>query len=119
MSSLLNREGVEEVGEMIDRVRQAGLTREADVFSKSYWAWLRLTEAYVNAHPYVRNPESPSMTPISALSVVDFTFSHWAELVPGSPRIDDEAVLEAARRDEAWHREEDRRMRRAAGEFGD
>ena len=100
---------------MIARVREAGLEQEAEVFSKSYWAWLRMTEAYVNAHPYVAKPEK-GMTPISALTIVDFTFNHWAELVPGSPKLNDEKVLDDAARDEAWHHAEDLRMRREAGD---
>jgi hypothetical protein len=100
----------------IAQVRAAGLMDAADIFSNAYWGWLRLTSAYVNAHPYVRNPEAPMMTPISALSVTDFTLNHWAPLIPGSPQLNDEAVLLEARRDEEWHRQEDRRMRIEAGE---
>lgn len=85
------------------------------MFSTVYWGWYRLAQAYVSAHPYVANPE-PGMTPISALTIVDFTYNHWSSLIPGSPKLDDEKVLREAAQDEAWHREEDRRMRRAAGE---
>ncbi|BCH33167.1 hypothetical protein MesoLjLc_50970 [Mesorhizobium sp. L-8-10] len=113
----IDYKAAETVESMIDQVRAAGLEEAAAMFSTVYWGWLRLTSAYVNAHPYVANPEKPSMTPISALSVTDFTFRHWAPQIPGTPPLDDEAVLAAAARDEAWHREEDRRMRREAGEI--
>lgn len=108
--------GVNRVNALVDKVRAAGLSEAADVFSNVYWGWLRLTSAYVNAHPYVRNPEAPTMTPISALSVTDFTLNHWASLIPGSPQLDDEAVIRAAEADEEWHRQEDWRMRRESGE---
>ena len=100
---------------MIEEVRAAGLTEAAETFANAYWGWLRVVSAYVVAHPFVGWPE-PGMTPTSALSVVDFTVQHWAPLIPGSPQIDDQAVLAAADADEDWHRAEDRRMRRAAGE---
>lgn len=100
---------------MVERIRSAGFASEAEVFSNVYWAWLRVTSAYSQAHPYVRRPE-PGMTPASALSVVDYTLRHWGPIIPGTPVIDDKQVLEAAADDEAWHREEDRRMRREAGE---
>jgi hypothetical protein len=112
----IDESGTKKVGELIERVRSAGLNEAADVFSNSYWGWLRLTSAYVNAHPYVASPEPPNMTPISALSVTDFTLRHWAPQIPGSPQLDDKAVLEAAASDEEWHRQEDRRMRIDAGE---
>lgn len=99
----------------IAMVRSAGLTEAADIFSNVYWGWIRLTEAYTYAHPYVGSPE-PGMTPLSALSVTDFTFNHWSALIPGTAKLDDKAVLAEAAADEAWHHEEDRRMRRAYGE---
>lgn len=111
----IDYEATKRVTGLIEQVKDAGLTDAAEVFSNAYWAWLRVTSAYVAAHPYVRNPE-PGMTPISALTVVDHTIEHWSALVPASPRIDDQAVLNEAAIDEAWHREEDRRMRREAGE---
>lgn len=107
---------LDEVNAMIERVRAAGLSEEADVFGNSYWGWIRMSEAYKYAHPYVANPE-PGMTPASALTVVNYTQKHWSELIPGSPNLDDEAVLREAAIDEAWHREEDRRLRRDAGEI--
>lgn len=108
---------LDEVNAMIERVRAAGLPDEADVFSNSYWGWIRMNEAYKYAHPYVANPEpGTGMTPISALTVVDYTHRHWSELIPGSPKLDDKAVLREAEADEAWHRQEDLRMRRAAGD---
>lgn len=112
----INYEAAKAVDGLIDRVRAAGLGDAAEAFSNVYWGWLRLTSAYVNAHPYVANPEPPTMTPISALSVTDYTFRHWAAIIPGSPQLDDEAVLREADRDEEWHRQEDRRMRIDAGE---
>ncbi|HEY8947994.1 MAG TPA: hypothetical protein VIM56_03820 [Rhizomicrobium sp.] len=111
----INDEAAKEVIARIDAVAAAGLADEAKLFETIYSAWLRLTDAYVNAHPYVGKPER-SMTPISALSVTDFTLRHWAEKIPGTPKLDDEAVLREAAEDEAWHREEDRRMRRDAGD---
>ena len=112
----IDEAGMWAVDALIVQVRSAGLAEAAEVFSNVYWGWLRLTEAYVNAHPYVRNPEAPTITPISALSVTDFTLNHWAKLIPGSPQLNDEAVLSEAARDEEWHRQEDRRMRIDAGE---
>lgn len=112
----IDEAGTKTVGALIDQVRAAGLTEAADAFSNAYWGWLRITSAYVNAHPYVRNPEKPYMTPISALTVVDYTMNHWAPLIPGSPMLDDDRVMKNADDDDRWHREEDRRMRRAAGE---
>jgi len=112
----IDNAGVDRISGMIDRVKQSGLTIEADMFETVYWGWLRLTSAYVCAHPYVAKPEPPSMTPISALHVTDVTFKHWAPQIPGSPQLNDKSVLDEAEADEAWHRAEDRRMRRAAGE---
>jgi len=108
--------GVNRVNALVDQVLAAGLTEAAEMFSNAYWGWLRLTSAYVNAHPYVANPEPPLMTPISALSVTDYTLNHWASVIPGSPQLDDEAVIREAEADEEWHRQEDRRMRIDAGE---
>ena len=115
-ASSLDQAGVERVTEMIDAVRATGLVNEAEMFSTVCGAWWRIASAYVNAHPYVERPEPGGMTPFSALTIVDFTFRHWCGLVPGTPKLDDERVRREADDDEAWHREEDRRMRRAAGE---
>lgn len=112
----INATGVETVTCMVERLKAAGLTAEAEMFETVYWGWLRVTSAYVHAHPYVAKPESPTMTPISALSVTDYTLNHWGPQIPGTPKLDDAAVLEEAAADEAWHREEDRRMRREVGE---
>lgn len=112
----IDEAGVAKVTALVEAVRSAGLTEAAEMFSTVYWAWLRVIGAYVNAHPYVAQPEEPNMTPISALSVTDYTINHWSPQIPGTPKLDDKAVLEAAAADEAWHREEDRRMRRDAGE---
>lgn len=109
-------EAAENVNAMVKRVRDAGLAAEASMFETVYWGWLRTISAYVCAHPYVRNPEAPSMTPISALSVTDSTIRHWSPLIPGTPPINDAAVLAEAAADEAWHRREDLRMRREASE---
>jgi hypothetical protein len=108
--------GVNHVKALIDQVYAAGLGEAADTFSDCYWGWLRLTSAYVNAHPYVAKPEGPTMTPISALTVTDHTLNHWAPLIPGSPQLNDEGVMRDAEADEEWHRQEDRRMRIDAGE---
>lgn len=116
MTDHLDGQGIKRVQAHIEAVRAAGLTDAAEVFENTYWGWIRVTQAYVFAHPYVANPEPPSMTPISALTVVDYSLRHWSGLIPGSPTLDDEAVLHEAAVDEAWHREEDRRMRREAGE---
>lgn len=112
----IDYESTKTVGAMVDQVRAAGLLEAANTFETVYWAWLRTVSAYVLAHPYVEKPEAPTMTPISALSVVDSTLKHWSPLVPGTPMVNDEAVRVAADDDEAWHREEDRRMRRDAGD---
>ncbi len=112
----LDEVGLERVTGMVDAVRAAGLTTEAEMFDTLAWAWWRLTSAYVNAHPYVERPEPGGMTPTSALHVVDVVMRHWGQLVPGTPKLDDERVRREAAADEAWHHEEDRRMRRDAGE---
>lgn len=115
MSADIDYTAAEGVEAHIQQIRAAGLNEAADIFSNVYWAWLRTTSAYVAAHPYVRNPDpGTGMTPISALTVVDFTIKHWSPSIPGTPRIDDEAVLREAAADEAWHRAEDLRMRREA-----
>ncbi|WP_306049304.1 hypothetical protein [Oceaniradius stylonematis] len=111
----LDAKQIEVATAMIERVRSAGMPHEAEVFANAYWGWIRMAEAYQAAHPYVAKPE-PGMTPISALTVVDYTFNHWADLIPGSPKLDDQAVLEDAARDALWHQREDRRMRIAAGD---
>lgn len=112
----IDYEATKAVDALIDEVKAAGFVVAADTFETVYWAWLRLTSAYVAAHPYVAAPEPPNMTPISALSVTDFTFRHWAPLIPGTPALDDAAVLRESEADEEWHRQEDWRMRREAGE---
>lgn len=111
----IDHAAIDKVEALIEGVRAAGLSEAAEMFSTVYWGWLRLTEAYTYAHPYVAKPE-PGMTPISALSVADYSFNHWAALIPGTAKLDDAAVLHDAAVDEEWHRQEDRRMRRAAGE---
>lgn len=111
----IQAQAVASVEEMIARVKEAGLEAEAEVFQNTYAAWIRLTSSYKNAHPYVIHPEG-GRPPHAALTVVDYTLNHWSKRIPGSPQLDDEAVLKAAARDEAWHRAEDRRMRIAAGE---
>jgi hypothetical protein len=113
----IDYDAAERVSALVEQVRANGLAEAAKVFDRAYWGWLRTVNAYVAAHPYVGQPE-PGMTPISALSVTDFTIRHWAPLIPGSPMIDDEAVMRAAADDEAWHRAEDRQMRIDAGEDG-
>ncbi|EFO31364.1 putative multidrug efflux protein [Roseibium sp. TrichSKD4] len=94
------------VGAMIDRVKRAGLTEESDVFLNTYWAWLRIAQAYVAARPYITGPTGH----------VDAVMDHWPKLVPGTPQRDDAAVLQDALDDEECHRQEDRRLRREAGE---
>ena len=112
----IDEAGLLRVTAMIEATKASGLTAEAEMFRTVYWGWLRITQAYVCAHPYVEKPEPGGMTPISALTVVDSTFKHWGELIPGTPGLDDERVRREADDDEAWHRAEDRRMRRDAGE---
>lgn len=107
--------GTEQVEAHIRAVRDAGLSDAAELFSTIYWGWLRVTEAYTYGHPYVSKPE-PGMTPLSALHVADYSLNHWAAMIPGTPKLDDEAVLRDAGADEAWHRDEDRRIRRECGE---
>ncbi|MEZ2410491.1 hypothetical protein AB6806_27220 [Bosea sp. RCC_152_1] len=115
-STEIDEAGVKAVTAMIERIRAKGFSLEARMFETVYWGWLRVTSAYVHGHPYVAKPEAPTMTPISALSVTDYTLNHWGPQIPGTPILDDAAVLNEAAADEAWHREEDRRMRREAGE---
>ncbi len=111
----IDEKGMKLVEAHIAAVRKAGLTEAADMFSTVYWGWLRFTEAYVFGIPYVEQPEG-KMTPYQGLHVANFTLNHWGPKIPGTPKIDNAAVRRAADADEAWHREEDRRMRREAGE---
>ena len=111
----IDEEGVKRVEAHIAAVKAAGLTEAAEAFSTLYWAWLRFTHAYVLGIPYVEKPEG-KMTPYQGLHVANYTLNHWGPQIPGTPKIDNEAVLHAAAIDEAWHREEDRRMRRESGE---
>ncbi len=112
----IDEAGIKKVEVLVDSVRATGLTEAAEMFSTVYWAWLRLTESYTFAIPYVEKPEPGGMTPYSALTVPNFTLNHWGPQIPGTPSIDNDAVRKDAAVDEEWHRQEDRRMRRAAGE---
>lgn len=113
----IDETGLETVKTLIGKVRAAGLEDAAKMFETVYWGWLRTTEAYVLGHPYVARPEVGGLpSPISALHVVDFTLRHWGPQIPGTPELDDAGVLDDDAADAAWHREEDRRMRREAGE---
>lgn len=107
--------GLKIVEGQIEAVRAAGLTEAADVFETVYWGWLRFTEAYVNGIPYVEKPEE-NMKPYQGLHVANFTLNHWGPQIPGTPKIDNEAVRNEAAADDEWHRQEDRAMRREAGE---
>jgi hypothetical protein len=111
----IDDEGLKVVEAHIAAVRAAGLTEAADLFETIYWGWLRFTEAYVNGIPYVEKPEG-NMKPYQGLHVTNFTFKHWGPLIPGTPKMDNEAVRQAAADDDEWHRQEDRAMRREAGE---
>lgn len=111
----IDEEGAKSVDALIEKVRGAGLTDAAEMFSTVYYAWLRTVEAYSYAIPYVEKPEG-SMTPYSALHVTTTTIGFWGPKIPGTPKIDNEAVRWDAECDAEWHRQEDRRMRRAAGE---
>ncbi len=111
----IDEKGVALVEAQIAAVRAAGLADAAKMFETIYWGWLRFAHAYVLGLPYVEKPEG-TMTPYSALHVATFTFKHWAPQIPGTPKIDNDAVRKAAADDEEWHRQEDRAMRRAAGE---
>lgn len=112
----IGKEALAHVGALIEQVRAAGLTEAAEMFETSYWAWLKVIQAYRCAAPYVEKPD-PGHPPYSALSVVEYTIRHWGRLIPGTPSLDNEEVRKEAAIDEAWHREEDRRMRREAGEI--
>jgi len=111
----IDEEGTKVVEGHIERVRATGLTEAADMFATLYWAWLRFTESYVLGIPYVEKPED-KMTPYQGLHVANGTLNHWGPQIPGTPKIDNEAVRWDAAVDEEWHRQEDRRMRREAGE---
>lgn len=111
----IDDKGLKVVEGHIAAVRAAGLTEAAEMFSNVYWGWLRLTHAYVLGIPYVEKPEG-KMTPYQGLHVVNFTFKHWGPLIPGTPKMDNDAVRQAAKDDDEWHRQEDRAMRREAGE---
>ena len=82
----LNTIGVARVSAMVDAVRGAGLATRLICSRTVYWGWLRIAQAYVCAHPYVAKPELPTMTPMSALTVVDSSFRHWGEQIPGTPQ---------------------------------
>lgn len=115
MGTEIDEVGAAKVETMIESVRSAGLTEAADLFSTVYFAWLHAIHSYVLGHPYVEQPDE-GMTPIMGLHVVDYTLRHWGPKIPGTPALDDDAVRRAADADEEWHRQEDRRMRRDAGE---
>lgn len=110
--------GVAKVAALIESVKEAGLIEAAEMFSTVYWAWLRITSAYVHGHPYVGHPEFKHH-PKGALHVVDYTFNHWGPLIPGTPRIDDKAVLDDAAADEAWHRKSGLSLRTTVGKASD
>lgn len=111
----IDQEAAKKVEALIESVRAAGLAEAAEMFGNVYFAWLRTIHSYVLGHPYVAKPEQ-GMTPIMGLHVVDYTLGIWGPQIPGTPSIDDAAVLREAAADEEWHRQEDRRMRRAFGE---
>lgn len=111
--SRIDEEGMKRVAALIGAVKGAGLDEAAELFETVYWAWLRTTEAYTSAHPYVDDKDHH---PRATLSIVDYTLRHWSPQIPGTPTIDDDAVRHEADIDAAWHFAEDRRMRRAAGE---
>lgn len=111
----IDEAGVDRVEAQIAAVRAAGLTEAAETFSTVYWGWLRFTEAYALGIPYVEKPEG-SMKPYQGLHIANFTLAHWGPQIPGTPKPDNQAVRDEAAADEAWHREEDRRMRREYGE---
>lgn len=112
----IDESGTEKVAALIEQVKAAGLSDAATMFETVYWGWLRFTQAYVFGLPYVEKPEAGGMTPYSALHVTSETLGYWAPKIPGTPQIDNEAVRWDAECDEEWHRQEDRRMRREAGE---
>ena len=97
----IDQAGIDRVTAMLQRLRDAGLVEEADTLRNAYWGWIRLSSAYAAAHPYL------GPVPIGH---VDDAMNHWSDLIPGSPHINDEAVLQDAARDEAWHEAEARRM---------
>lgn len=111
----IDEAGTKIVESHIAAVRSAGLHHAADMFSTIYWGWLRFTQAYVLGIPYVEKPEG-NMRAYQGLHVANATLNHWGPKIPGTPKIDNEAVRYAAAVDEEWHRQEDRRMRRDAGE---
>lgn len=111
----LNDSEVAKVTALIEQVRGAGLTEAASMFETVYWAWLRTTSAYRYAHAVV-DDRSECASGKGAMHVTTYTIGHWGPLIPGTPAVDDEAVREEYAADAAWHREEDRRMRRDAGE---
>ncbi len=102
---------------MVERVRQAGLPAEADMLSTVYWAWFRTVSAYRHALPYVNDPGAQGIAHAEGmLNVVTYTINYWGPQIPETPAIDNDAVRREDAADEAWHRAEDRRMRRDAGE---
>ena len=82
-ASELDEVGLTRVTAMVDAIRSAGLTTEAEMFSTVYWGWLNIARAYVCAHPYVEKPEPGGMTPLSALGVVDSMFQVLGRPDPG------------------------------------
>lgn len=106
------------VEEMIERVRNAGLAEEAEVFSNAYWGFVRTIGAYRHALPYVNDPAPTGCgNAEGVLHVTTYTVNFWQPKIPGCEPIDNEAVRREDRADEEWHRREDYRMRRDAGEF--
>lgn len=109
----IDEDGAKRVDNMIETVKSAGLTEAAEMFSNVYAAWIKTTQAYVFGHPYLNKN---GLSPFAAMHVVDTTFAYRADKIPGTPKLDDEGVLRDAADEEEWHRQEDRMMRREAGE---
>lgn len=110
---------IDEVSTLIDSVKAAGLTEAGEMFERVYWAWLRSISAYRHAAPYVEKPDEEQHSPYAALHVFEYTVRFWGAQIPGTPGIDNKAVRAEGEADDAWHREEDRRMRRTAGRTSD
>lgn len=118
--SAIDEAGMRKVQALIEKVKGAGLTEAGEMFSTVYWGWLRTMEAYRYGLPYVVDADAAKAegirSPASALHITNVIIAHWAPLIPGTPKIDNDAVLEEARDDAAWHQNEDYRMHREAGD---
>lgn len=100
-----NEKRATELGKMIDRVRAAGLTEEADAFSNALWGFYRTLGAFEQGYPYLDNEQElkeNGMTNKGAMHIVKYTIDHWCEKL-GLKRKSEEQVLREDYADRRYH----------------